>query len=53
MDNWERFNETSLPDKNYFYSSLNMDDVTDIHYQHAKRVFEIFNNKNISGYHDL
>ena len=53
MDNWERFNETSLPDKKYFYSSLNMEDITDIHYRHATRVFKIFSNKNISRYHDL
>ena len=24
MDSWQRFNETSLPDKEVFYSSLNM-----------------------------
>ena len=24
MDNWERFDETSLPDKESFYSNLNM-----------------------------
>ena len=24
MDNWERFNETSLPNKESFYSNLNM-----------------------------
>ena len=24
MDNWERFDETSLPNKEYFYSNLNM-----------------------------
>ena len=24
MDSWERFNETSLPDKKYFYSELNL-----------------------------
>lgn len=27
-DNWERFNETSLSDKNEFYSSLNIEDIT-------------------------
>ena len=25
MDNWERFDETSLPDKESLYSSLNME----------------------------
>ena len=26
MDSWERFDETSLPDKEAFYSKLNMED---------------------------
>ena len=30
MDSWERFNEKLLPDKEAFYSSLNMEDVTDV-----------------------
>ena len=30
MDSWERFNETSLPDKEFFYSNLNMENITDI-----------------------
>ena len=29
MDSWERFDETSLPDKKAFYSSLNMENITD------------------------
>ena len=29
MDSWERFDETSLPDKEAFYSNLNMEDITD------------------------
>lgn len=27
-ENWERFNKTSLSDKNEFYSSLNIEDIT-------------------------
>ena len=27
MDNWERFDEISLPDKESFYSSLNMENI--------------------------
>ena len=53
MDSWERFNETSLPDKEAFYSSLNMEDITDVDHRHAKRVFKSLNNKNIGDYHDL
>ena len=28
MDSWERFNETSLPNKKAFYSELNLEDIT-------------------------
>ena len=37
MDSWERFDETSLPDKEAFYSSLNIEDITDDDYNHAKK----------------
>ena len=53
MNSWKRFDETSLPDEEAFYSSLNMEDITDIDYRHEKRVFKIFNNKNLGDYHDL
>ena len=33
MDNWERFNETSLPIKESFYSNLIMEDIDDIDYR--------------------
>ena len=52
MDSWERFEETSLPNK-AFYSSLNMEDITDVDHRHAKRVFKSLNNKNLGDYHDL
>ena len=53
MDSWERFNETSLPDKEYFYSNLNMKNITDIDYRHAKNIFSKFNIKNLGEYLDL
>ena len=53
MDSRERFDETALPDKEAFYSSLNMEDNTDVDYRHAKRVFKNLNNKNLGDYHDL
>ena len=36
---WEKFNQTSLPKKRYFYGHLIMEDITDADYVHAKRVF--------------
>ena len=46
----ERFDETSLPDKEAFYSGLNMDDITDSDYRHAKRVLKYLNNKNLGDF---
>ena len=53
MDSWERFVEKLLPKKENFYSSLNIEDITDVDYSHVKRVFKIFSNKNIVEYHNL
>ena len=53
MDNWERFDETSLPSKESFYSNLNMENIEDIDYRHGNNIFKIFNLKNIEEYHDL
>ena len=38
MDSWERFNETSLPDKKAFYNELNLEDIADKDYAHAQKV---------------
>ena len=53
MDSWKKFNEELLPDKEAFYSSLNVEDIIDGDYRHAKRVFKNFNNKTLGDYHDL
>ena len=53
MDNWERFNETSLPNKKSFYSNLNMENIDDIDYRHGNNVFKRFKLKNLGEYHDL
>ena len=53
MDSWERFYETSLPDKKDFYSELYLEDITDEDYTHAQKVSEEFNLKSLSDYHDL
>ena len=41
IDDWGKFNETSLPEKDDFYSRLNMEDITDADYVHEKRVCKI------------
>ena len=53
MDDWEKFNETSLPVKEDFYSHLNMEDITDADYSWAKRVCKNFEIKKLGEYHDL
>ena len=53
MDSWEKFNETSLSDKEAFWSKLNLEDITDIDYAHAQNVWEVFEIKNRGEYHNL
>ena len=43
----------SLPEKDDFYCHLNMEDTTDRDYGHAKRVWKVFDIKNLGEYHDL
>ena len=33
MDSWKKFHETSLPNKEAFYGSLNMENITDVDYR--------------------
>ena len=53
VDNWERFNETSLPSKKDFYSNLNMEDIDDIDNRHGNNVLKGFKLENLGDYHDL
>ena len=53
MDDRDKFNEEKLPNKSDFYSSLNMEDISEIDYRHALKVFNKFNIKNLGEYHDL
>ena len=53
MEDWEKFNETSLPKKEDFYSHLNLEDITDADYAYAKKVCKYFKIKNSGYYHDL
>ena len=53
MDSWERFNETSLPSKEDFYSNLNMENTDDIGYRYSNNVFKRFELENLGQYHYL
>ena len=47
---WEKFNETTLQE---FYSNLNLEDITDADYMHAKRVCKDFETKSLGEYYEL
>ena len=53
MDCFEKFNQIELPTKDEFFSVLNDQHVTNREYDHARKVWEIFNLKNMGEYHDL
>ena len=51
-DSWERFNETSIPAKEDFYSELTLEDISDEDYEHAQKVFKEYCTY-MGDYHDL
>ena len=53
INNWERFNKTLLPSKEFFHSNLNMENIDDIDYRHGNKVFKRFKLKYLGEYHDL
>ena len=53
MDSWKRFNETELPSKDKFYSTLNLEDISDDDYPHPINVWNTFTINNLGEYHDL
>ena len=42
MDDWGKFNETTLYEKEEFHNNLNMKKITDADYMHGKRVCKDF-----------
>ena len=53
MDSWEKFDEKSLPPKKTFYSKLNLEDISNRDYNHAQKVWDIFEIRNLGDHHDL
>ena len=53
VDKWKKYNETSLPEREEFYSNLNMEDIADADYTHQKRACKDFEIRNLGEYHDL
>ena len=53
MDSLNRFSEKKLPNKDYFYSKLNDEHISDRQYVHPIKLWNTFKLKNIGEYHDL
>ena len=53
MDAFGRFDETQLPEKEKFYSSLSGEGITDEEYAHAQEVWATFGCQTLGNYHDL
>ena len=53
FDKFGKLSSTSLPPKEAFHSVLNDSGITDEDYQHAQKVWEIFDMKTMRDYHDL
>ena len=53
MADWEKFNETLLPEKDDFYSHLNMGNITDADYAHGRKVCKDCEIKKLGEYHDF
>lgn len=50
---WDKLEETSLPSKENFYSTLSDSHISDCDYEHAKVVWETFHIKTLGEYSDL
>ena len=53
MNSQEKFDENTLPPKEAFYSSLYLQDISDEDYKHAKKVWDVYEIKNLGEYHDV
>ena len=53
MEDWKKFNEAILHEKEEFYSNLNMAYITDAVTCMQKRVCKNFKIKNLGEYHGL
>ena len=53
MDSIDRFNETTLPNIEKFYSKIQQKHISKDDYNHAKKVLDMFEIKTLGDYHDL
>ncbi|GET55718.1 uncharacterized protein LOC110249295 [Rhizophagus irregularis DAOM 181602=DAOM 197198] len=53
MDDWKKFEKTSLPPKGAFYSKLNKTHISDKEHEYAQYVWEKAGCKTMQDYHDI
>ena len=53
IDSQERFDETQLPSKEKFHSSLTDERIEQEHYEHAQSAWKTFNCQTLGDYHDI
>ena len=53
MNSFKKFEYKSLPDIKHFYSSLNLETISEKQYEHALKVWKTFNIKTLGEYHDF
>ncbi|GBC54430.2 hypothetical protein RIR_jg40582.t1 [Rhizophagus irregularis DAOM 181602=DAOM 197198] len=53
MDDWKKFEKTSLPPKGAFYSKLNETHISDKEYEYAQYVWKKAGCKTMQDYHDI
>ncbi|GET66364.1 uncharacterized protein LOC110249295 [Rhizophagus irregularis DAOM 181602=DAOM 197198] len=53
MDDWKKFEKTSLPPKRAFYSKFNETIISDKEYEYAQYVWEKAGYKTMQDYHDI
>ena len=53
MNSFKKFNETELPSKNKFFSSLKNEVISEKDYEKVKNIWKTFKIKTLGEYHDL
>ena len=53
MNDWEKSNKETLPEKNEFYNNLNLQYILEEDYTYEKRIYRDFDIKNLGEYHSL
>ena len=53
MDDWSRFHEAAMRQKEAFYSKLSQEGISDEDFTHGQKVWETFGCTTLGDYHDL